>query len=112
MNDASEVTYVSDILKSVINEAKSSVHGDDECELLERISKAFDITEMLRVFALCFSELHDSIPWGTERCRLSGEGIWQRSKMLLSRFQSEQGKSIRQARRISRLAFDTLQAAG
>jgi hypothetical protein len=56
MNDASEATYVSDILKSVIKEAKRSVHGDDECELLERISKTFDITEMLRVFALCFSE--------------------------------------------------------
>jgi hypothetical protein len=37
-------------------------------------------------------------------------GTWQRSKTLLSRFQLDQGKSIRQARPISRTAFDNLQA--
>ena len=37
-------------------------------------------------------------------------GTWQRSKMLLSRFQLDQGKSIRPARPISRTAFDNLQA--
>jgi len=37
-------------------------------------------------------------------------GTWQRSKMLLSRFRLDQGKSIRQARPTSRTAFDNLQA--
>ena len=62
LNDASEVTYVSDVLKSVIKDAMTSVHHDDERELLERIAKTFDPTGMVRVFALCFSECHDSIP--------------------------------------------------
>jgi len=62
MNDASEVTYVSDILKSIIKDAMKSVHEDDERELLERIAKTFNVTDIVRVFALCFSELHDSIP--------------------------------------------------
>jgi hypothetical protein len=63
MNDASEVTHVADILKSVINEAMKSVHEDDERELLERIARTFNITDMgVRAFALCFSELDDSIP--------------------------------------------------
>jgi len=62
MNDASEVTYVSDILKSVIKDATKSVHKDDEHELLERIANTFNVTDMRRVFSLCFSELPDSIP--------------------------------------------------
>ena len=62
MNDASEVTYVSDILKSIIKDAMKSVHEDDEREFLERIANGFNVTDMVRVFALCFSELHDSIP--------------------------------------------------
>src|SRR2546430_1194487 len=45
MNDASEVTYVSDILKSVIKDVMKSVHEDEERELLERIAKTFNVTE-------------------------------------------------------------------
>jgi hypothetical protein len=65
MNDASEVTYASDILKTAIKDAMTSVHHDDERELLDRIAKTFNLTEMVRVFALCFSEFHDSIPQWT-----------------------------------------------
>ena len=92
MNDASEVTYVSDMLKSVIKEAKRSVHGDDECELLERISKTFDITEMLRVFALCFSELHDSIPqWIAYAGRRGGFAIGMKLDPRLLQVEHEEG---------------------
>jgi hypothetical protein len=62
MNDASEVTYASDILKSVIKDGMEAVHESDERELLERIAKTFDVTETLNIFALCFSEDDDSLP--------------------------------------------------
>ena|ERR1700730_12932541 len=91
MNDASEVTYVSDILKSVIKEAKRSVHGDHECKLLERIS-TFDITEMFRVFALCFSELHDSIPqWIAYAGRRGGFAIGMKLDPRLLQVEHEEG---------------------
>jgi hypothetical protein len=92
MNDASEVRYVSDVLKSAIKEAKRFVHGDDECELLERISNTFDITEMLRVFALCFSELHDSIPqWIAYAGRRGGFAIGLKLDPHLLQVEHEEG---------------------
>jgi hypothetical protein len=92
MNDASEITYVSDILKSVIKDVMKSVHEDEERELLERIAKTSNVTEMVRVFALCFSELHDSIPqWIAYAGRRGGFAIGMKLDPRLLQVEHEEG---------------------
>jgi hypothetical protein len=94
MNDASEVTHVADILKSIIKEAVKSVHEDDERELLERIAKTFNVTDMVRVFACCFSELGDSIPqWIAYAGRRGGfaMGLGLRPHILQSQYATKDG---------------------
>jgi len=92
MNDASEVAYVSEILKSEIREAMKSAHEDDQRELLERIARTFSVTEMVHVFALCFSELDDSIPqWIAYAGRRGGFAIGMSLKphLLQAKFADE-----------------------
>jgi hypothetical protein len=62
MSDASEVAFASDVFKSVIKDEMEAVHESDERELLRRITNTFDFTQTSNIFALCFSEDHDSLP--------------------------------------------------
>ncbi len=62
LNDASEMSYASDLLKSIIEDVSSKVEKDDERELVRRLSNTFDLRDLVHVFAFCCSELEDSIP--------------------------------------------------
>ncbi len=62
MNDASEVKYASDFVRCILEEAIEGIEKDDERELMRRVSRTFDLRDMLHVFAFCCSELDDSIP--------------------------------------------------
>jgi hypothetical protein len=99
MNDASEVAHASNILKSVIKDkdAMTSVHSDDERKFLEVIANTFDFTEMVRVFALCFSELGDSIPqWIAYAGRRGGlaMGMELKPHLLQSQYATNEGTAV------------------
>jgi hypothetical protein len=64
MNDTLEVTHASDVLKSVIKDALNAVHGSVERELLERIARTFDFTEMSNISALCSAKFTTASPNG------------------------------------------------
>src|SRR5262249_188105 len=69
MNDASEVTYVSDVLKSIIKDAMKSVHEDDEHELLERVAKYIQRYRYGARFCLVFQRIARQHPSMDRVCR-------------------------------------------